>query len=587
MTGGRQLRAIGRFIRACGAGFPAGIALSAAGVVLSYALGALALALFVNVHSERDLPSLVRLLGVLGVMCVSVPLLMGVGKLLVALSSERGLASVRDALYRKAIHLPPSYFDARGAGEVHSALVNDSRLLGDVLAGQTTSLASVALGLVAAVGVLIWWSWPTVVLMLTLAGVAVTANARFPRRVRDSTEAEQTALAQVMAAGSGLARGILTIKGLGAERRFLAHVERAVGRHKEAVFKRGKVEGWASAAASVTGSGLYPAVKLGAGWMAFRGAISPAGAIGIAQLASQTVQPLTSIVSLGSQLQQGVAAGTRVTELLCQEEDPYASPALYAGDLLQWIELDRVSFTYPRAPTPALTAASLRVKRGEVVAVVGESGSGKSTLLKILCGLYGATRGEARVGDGDRALVVRPGDLRRNSALCPQDLQLFPLTIAENLEMVCPGCIEPASHDGLAGEILRLFEIPELVSELPERWATPVGNLSGGQRQRIAVVRAFLKVAPIVVLDEPTSHLDTEAEQAVMRAVRELAQTRLVIVATHRVIRLGWVDKIVVLDHGRIAQIGTFRDLRQEPGPFAVLYTRQIGESAQEGGSGA
>ncbi|QAA77160.1 MAG: hypothetical protein BIP78_1394 [Candidatus Bipolaricaulis sibiricus] len=360
-----------------------------------------------------------------------------------------------------------------------------------------------------------------------------------------------------------------------------------MGQHRASVSKRGKVQGWAPAAASVTGGGLYPAVKLGAGLMAFRGAISPGGAIGIAQLASQTVQPLTGIVSLWSQLQQGVVAGRRVTELLCQEGDPYASPALYAGDLLQWIALDRVSFTYPGAPTPALTAASLRVKRGEGVAVVGESGSGKSTLLKILCGLFRATRGEARVGDGDRALMARPGDLRRTSALCPPDLQLFPLTIAENLGRVCPGCIDSASHDGLAGEIFRLFEIPELVSELPERWATPVGNLSGGQRQRIAVVRAFLKVAPIVVLDEPTSHLDTEAEQAVIRAVRELAQTRLVIVATHRVIRLGWVDKIVVLDHGRMAQIGTFGDLRQEPGPFAVLYARQIRESAQDGGGGA
>ena len=322
MTGGRQLRAIGRFICACGAGFPAGIALSAAGVVLSYALGALALALFVNVHRERDLPSLVRLLGLLGMMCVSVPLLMGGGKLLVVLSSERGLASVRDALYRKAIRLPLSHFDERGAGGVHSALVNDSRLLGDVLAGQTTSLASLALGLVTGVGVLIWWRWPTVILMLALAGAAVMANARFPRRVRDSTPAEQAALAQVMSGGLGLARGILTIKGLGAERRFLSYVERVVGQHRASVSKRGKVQGWASAAASVTGGGLYPAVKLGAGLMAFRGAISPGGAIGIAQLASQTVQPLTGIVSLWSQLQQGVAAGRRVTELLCQEEDP-------------------------------------------------------------------------------------------------------------------------------------------------------------------------------------------------------------------------------------------------------------------------
>ncbi|MFI7031594.1 ABC transporter ATP-binding protein [Microbispora rosea] len=239
------------------------------------------------------------------------------------------------------------------------------------------------------------------------------------------------------------------------------------------------------------------------------------------------------------------------------------------------ITVEEVTFSYPAAPAPALRGVSVRIERGEVVALVGENGSGKTTLAKILAGLYEPDGGRVRWDDADLA-EVDPDSLRRRIAVIAQDHTRWPLTARHNITMGTEkGETEVTRAAEVAGADQVIAELPYGYRTLLDRRFKNGHELSGGQWQRIAVARGFYRDAPLLICDEPTAALDARAEHALFERIREHADGRTVLLITHRLASVRYADRIYVLDHGKVREHGTHEELIALDGLYADLYNLQ------------
>jgi subfamily B ATP-binding cassette protein MsbA len=283
--------------------------------------------------------------------------------------------------------------------------------------------------------------------------------------------------------------------------------------------------------------------------------------------------PLKHLTDVNAPLQRGLAAAESVFDLLDEApEDDVGGSAI--SRMKGSIVFDNVVFSYPGADHPALRGIDLDIRPGETVALVGASGSGKTTLANLIPRLYHLDAGCIRV-DGQPLESLSLASLRGNIALVSQDVVLFNDTVAANIAYgsmldKSPAAIEAAATAAYAHDF---------IAALPDGYATLVGEngikLSGGQRQRIAIARALLKDAPILVLDEATSALDTASERQVQAALERLMLNRTTLVIAHRLSTIERADRIVVLEHGRIAESGTHEELLTRNGIYTHLYRLQ------------
>lgn len=283
-------------------------------------------------------------------------------------------------------------------------------------------------------------------------------------------------------------------------------------------------------------------------------------------------QPLRSLVGVSGPLQQGIAAGQSIFELLDERPEP-AGGDFIARRVHGEIEFEHVSFAYPAGKGVTLHDINLRVAPGEMLAIVGRSGSGKSTLVNLLPRFYEADTGTIRI-DGHDLREYQLRNLREQIAVVSQEVVLFNDTIRANIAFgrdVSHDAIERAAEAAL---------VMEFVRELPEGLDTMVGDrgvlLSGGQRQRISIARALLKDAPILILDEAMSALDTESERIIQAALEKLMHTRTTLVIAHRLSTVENAQRIVVMEGGKIIESGTHAELVARRGQYATLHRMQF-----------
>ena len=303
----------------------------------------------------------------------------------------------------------------------------------------------------------------------------------------------------------------------------------------------------------------------------------------LALLAMAAFLPLSEIANIGRQLANTLGGTRRLhgvyNEPVAVIDGKARAPELHSGGAA--LDLDHVSFTYPGTKDPALRNVNLKLPAGCTLALVGPSGSGKTTLAHLLMRFWDPDDGVVSL-DGRDLKEWRLDDLRGRVALVAQDTYLFNDTIRGNILIA-----RPEATTAEVDAAVRRAALEDFTAALPDGLDTEVGErgtrLSGGQRQRIAIARAFLKDAPVLILDEATSHLDAVNEQTVRRALDELMINRTTVVIAHRLSTVRDADQIVVMEDGGVRESGDHAGLLAKGGLYAALVARQLAASARPG----
>jgi len=486
----------------------------------------------------------------------------------------RLLAEMRIDVYRKLDALAPAYLVRRRTGDLMALATHDVELI-EYFFAHTVAPAFVAILVPAVVLIVLASSSPWIALALLPFLLAVSASPFLMRKRVDRLGSEARE-----AAGELGAFAVDSVQGLGEIVAF--QQEDARGRRLEALSERyirlrlpfyGELTLQHTLLELFTGLGGLAVVVTG-GALAQQGAIDAAVLPLLTLLAMAAFLPVSEIAQVGRQLADTLGATRRVYALAYEPVPVMDGPGVPVRAGAASLALERVRFAYPGQSHPALAGISVEIPAGKTVALVGPSGAGKTTTAHLLMRFWDPDQGRIALNGVDLR-EYGLDDLRRQIALVAQETYLFNDTLRSNILIAQPDASE---SDLLAA--VEHASLGDLVETLPQGLESRVGergtSLSGGQRQRIAIARAFLKDAPVLILDEATSHLDALNEQAVRRALDRLKADRTTIVIAHRLSTVRDADLIVVLDGGRIVDSGTHEALLAKGGLYAQLVSRQL-----------
>lgn len=483
---------------------------------------------------------------------------------------------LRNELDRHIHRLSLRYFHERRVGQITSRLMHDVELVRGALAAGLSNLVKYGLFLLICLGWLFWASWQLALVSLLLVPPVAFVVVRVGREIHGRSERLQEKMADLQAVLAESLANMRIVKAFAAEsfeaRRFQAENERYY-RAFVRLRRVGALSGPVAEMAMVT---LAAGVLTYAGYLLFEARAIDASSFFLFLVAFlSTISPVKNLSNVNATVQEGLAAATRTFRLLDETPEVQSKPgARPVEGLSSHLELDGVAFRYGDGPE-VLHDVSLRIERGERIALVGLSGAGKSTLVDLLPRFYDPTRGAVRL-DGRDLRDFELVSLRRLYGLVPQDPVLFRDTVARNIaygeERPDRARVEWAAQTANAHAFIeRLDRGYETV--LGERGLT----LSGGERQRVAMARAVYRDPPILILDEATSQLDSESEQLIEDALQRLRTGRTVIVIAHRLATVRRADRIVVLGQGRIEEIGSHEDLLAASDTYQRLHALQFG----------
>jgi ATP-binding cassette subfamily C protein LapB len=396
---------------------------------------------------------------------------------------------------------------------------------------------------------------PLVLVPLAAIPVLLGYGLFIQPRLRHAAEQGMRAGAQKNAS---LVEGLVeaeTVKALGVEGRLQRQLESAVA---ESAKWNAQARLWALSATNLA-TLLQQLVSVGvvvAGvYLIAAGELSLGALIASVILSGRAVVPLAQIAGLLTRFNQASAALSALNQVMAMPVERPDGQVFVTRPALQGaIEFDHVSFRYPGQELAALQDASLRIAAGERVAIIGRVGSGKTTINRLIAGLYQSSEGAVRI-DGVDIRQIDPGDLRRNVAYVSQDSQLLFGTVRDNLTMGVPHAED--EHIVRAAE---LAGVAEFVNRHPLGFDMPVGEhgnmLSGGQRQAVGLARALVLDAPIMLLDEPTGSMDNSSEEHIKRELASVAADKTLVLITHRASLLELVDRVIVMDAGKIVADG-------------------------------
>jgi subfamily B ATP-binding cassette protein MsbA len=486
------------------------------------------------------------------------------------------ISSLRRGVFRKFLTLPARFFEERSAGPLLSRMTYNVEMVAESVTSVVTIAVRDILTVIAAFGVMLIQSpkltifvavlFPVVAVLVRILGITFR---RYSGRIQDSI-GEVTQVTEEIVSGN---RVVKMFGGYEYERDRLDSVD---GLNKKQNLKLIYVRAAGVAVTqTIFGFGVAGVIYM-AGLESASGNLTAGQFISFFGAMMLMLQPVRRITNVNATLQRGVAAADSLFGII-DEKDEVDTGTIEAGRLRGDVEFRDVSFAYGEDKAQVLNNISLTVKAGHSLAIVGHSGSGKSTLASLLPRFYDPDSGDILL-DGVSTRDYTLKSLRDNISLVSQDVVLFNDTIANNL-----GYGELRTHS--EKELLRAAEaahILEFANELPDGLETQVGDkgvlLSGGQRQRIAIGRALLKDAPVLILDEATSSLDTQSERRIQEALSELMRNRTTLVIAHRLSTVEGADCIIVLDNGRIVESGTHAELLERNGHYAALYQMQFTE---------
>src|SRR6059058_2546364 len=491
--------------------------------------------------------------------------------------SNKVVTDIRGQLFNKMVRLSMDFFNRMRSGLLISRVTNETRVVQMALTAVSSDIFKQPVLIVGAISVLFLMDWKFTLITLVLFPTCLLPLRIYGRRARKALRGQFEGMGEMVVTMQETFAGIRVIKSFARE----AHQEKEFKRSNQMQFSQMMriirsleavgplVETMAAIGVGIALLYVY-AANLSVG--RFFGLIS-----GIFIL----YDPIKTLSRIHLVMQRSIAATGSIFSILDSQPTIRDAPNAFAlGSSQGRIDFEDVTFRYANTVTNAISDLTLHIEPGKTHALVGASGAGKSTILSLILRLYDPTSGAVKI-DGRNLRSVTQKSLREQIGLVTQETFLFHDTIFNNIQF---GRLDATPEE--VREAARAAYAHDFIVAQPKGYQTVIGDkgclLSGGQQQRLAIARAVLKNAPILLLDEATSSLDSESEQQIQKALAELAAGRTVIAIAHRLSTILSADQIIVMDSGRVKEIGTHAELLEKSGYYRRLYDHQFNRIQKE-----
>ncbi|MBA3652106.1 MAG: ATP-binding cassette domain-containing protein [Chthoniobacterales bacterium] len=494
--------------------------------------------------------------------------------------SAKVLTDIRTQLFGRMLSHSMDFFNKMQSGFLMSRITNDTRMMQTALSSISSDLFKQPIAILSGVGVLLYMDWKFTIVTLVLFPSCLIPLSMYGRRARKAVKGEQEEMGQMVVTMQETFAGIRVVKSFARE----DHQEKSFRRSNRIQFENMMRITRSTEAISPLVESIA-AIGVGFALLYVYFAHLPAAKF-MALIAGIFLlyDPIKTLSRMHIMMQRSIQATVEIFRILdltsSVEDQPDAVALPHSKGAL---ELEHVTFRYASGVEDALKDFSLKIEPGRSYALVGASGAGKSTILSLILRLYDPTNGVIRI-DGRDLRSVTQRSLRQQIGLVSQETFLFHDTILKNIQF---GWLDATDEEIYAAAETAYAH--DFIMAQPQGYQTVIGDkgclLSGGQQQRLAIARALLKNAPILLLDEATSALDSESEQQIQLALERLAEGRTVIAIAHRLSTILSADQIVVMEKGRIKEIGTHAELLEESGYYRRLYDLQFNRNPEEPGA--
>ena len=491
--------------------------------------------------------------------------------------SNKVVTDIRTQLFSKMVSNSMDFFNKARSGFLMSLITNNTRVMQMALQTVGSDVFKQPITIVGAISALLLMDWKFTVVTLVLFPTCLLPLRIYGRRAKKAVQDEQAGMAQMVVTMQETFSGIRVIKSFARE----AHQEKEFKRSNQAQFSQmmRMIRAMEAVGPLVE---IIAAIGVGMALLYVYAANLSAGRfLGLMTGIFILYDPIKTLSRLHIVMQRSIAATTSIFGLLDSESTVQDAPnALALSSSQGRIDFEDVTFRYANTVTDAISDLTLHIEPGKTYALVGASGAGKSTILSLILRLYDPTSGAVKI-DGRDLRSVTQKSLREQIGLVTQETFLFHDTIFNNIQF---GRLDATPEE--VREAARAAYAHDFIMAQPKGYQTVIGDkgclLSGGQQQRLAIARAVLKNAPILLLDEATSSLDSESEQQIQKALAELATGRTVIAIAHRLSTVLSANQIIVMDGGRIKEVGTHAELLEKSGYYRRLYDHQFNRISEE-----